>query len=251
MRESGGQPLARAAASTICATSSCCCVLDNFEQVLDAAPLVAELLAAAPRLKVLVDQPRGAAPAWRARVRGAAARPARLAAPAAARAADAVRGGAAVHRARAGGQARLRRHATRMRRRWPRSARLDGLPLAIELAAARSKLLPPRRCWRGSTSRLHAADRRRRATCPRASRRCATRSTGATTCSTRPSRRSSRGWRCLSGGCTLEAAEAVLADARCGDLPPISVELVLDGLASLVDKSLLKQARGGRRAALS
>src|SRR5215207_9196741 len=30
------------------------CQLDNFEQVLDAAPLVAELLAAAPGLKVLI-----------------------------------------------------------------------------------------------------------------------------------------------------------------------------------------------------
>ena len=34
-------------------------MLDNFEHVLPAAPLVASLLAAGPGLKVLVDQPGG------------------------------------------------------------------------------------------------------------------------------------------------------------------------------------------------
>jgi predicted ATPase/class 3 adenylate cyclase len=119
-------------------------ILDNFEQLLAAAPLAAELLAAAPGVKLLVTS---RAPL---RLRGEHVYPvptlplptarerADLAALAANEAvalfvdrAQAVRPDFAVTSALAPVIAEI-------------CARLDGLPLAIELAAARLKLLPPR-----------------------------------------------------------------------------------------------------------
>ena len=116
-------------------------LLDNFEQLSDAAPVVADLLAAAPGVKILVTS---RAP-LRLRGEHVYAVPA-LALPTAAERADlaaneavaffvdraqAVRPGFALTDELAPVIAEI-------------CARLDGLPLAIELAAARLKLLPPR-----------------------------------------------------------------------------------------------------------
>jgi tetratricopeptide (TPR) repeat protein len=114
--------------------------------------------------------------------------------------------------------------------------RLDGLPLAIELAAARSKLLPPRAMLSRLEDRLEFL-------------------TGGTRDS--PARqqtlRNAIAWsydllsadeqklfRRLSvfvGGCTVEAVEAVAGDAA-GSVS------CLDQLGSLLDKSLLRQVEG-------
>src|SRR5262252_2495507 len=118
-------------------------VLDNFEQVMDAAPLVADLLAAAPGLVVLVTSRRVLRLSGEHEVQVPT-----LPVPDAAagsRAAMVRRYPAVqlfVERARAvapgfgliSGNAAAVSEICR---------RLDGLPLAIELAAARVKLLPP------------------------------------------------------------------------------------------------------------
>jgi tetratricopeptide (TPR) repeat protein len=122
--------------------------------------------------------------------------------------------------------------------------RLDGLPLAIELAAARSKLFPPK------------------ALLARLDKRLALLTGGPRDLPARQQTlRNAIAWSydlldpaeqavfarlgVFVGGCTLEAAEAVLADDRTddeGDLTAyIPASAVLDGLASLVDKSLLKE----------
>lgn len=115
-------------------------VLDNFEQALEAAPQIGELLAASSGLRVLVTS--------RAPLRlqgehefpvGGLALPDRTGLEAA-RASPAV----ALYVARA--QAVLPRFELTEENAGPVleiCARLDGLPLAIELAAARVKVLPP------------------------------------------------------------------------------------------------------------
>src|SRR2546422_10171714 len=116
--------------------------------------------------------------------------------------------------------------------------RLDGLPLSLELAAARSKLLPPQ------------------ALLGRLNHRLAVLTSGWHDAPTRQQTlRDTISWsydllnveeqRCFRrlaifvGGCTLEAAEAVCSQAA--DLSPPAIDLV----ASLLDKSLLQQSDRG------
>jgi predicted ATPase/DNA-binding CsgD family transcriptional regulator len=118
-------------------------VLDNFEHLIAAAPQVAELLAACPRLKSLITSRSPTRLRWE---QALAVRP--LAVPDRAALDDpdavAVAPGVAlfVQRAQAV-RATFRLTAENSRQVGEICIRLDGLPLAIELAAARSSVLPP------------------------------------------------------------------------------------------------------------
>ena len=111
-------------------------------------------------------------------------------------------------------------------------ARLDGIPLALELAAARVRVLPPEQLLARLEDRFRlltgAAAPRSRAT-----RRCGRRWTGATPCSTEPEQALFARLAVFGGGWTLEAAEAVCAGEG------VAAAEVLDLLSALVDKSLV------------
>ncbi len=118
-------------------------VLDNFEQLLDCASLVGELIAGAPRLRVLVTSRAPLRLSWEREYPVPPLRP------------PEHREGISL--AELNGNDAIRLFTARATAVDPafelgeRSAaavaeicrRLDGLPLAIELAAARSKVLPP------------------------------------------------------------------------------------------------------------
>ncbi|HEX6737279.1 MAG TPA: adenylate/guanylate cyclase domain-containing protein, partial [Vicinamibacteria bacterium] len=210
-------------------------IIDNFEQVLAAAPLLADLLAACPGLKVLVTS------RTVLRLYGAQefpVPPLALPDPGPLPPLEALSQYAAValfiQRAQAAKPDFQVTNATA-----PLvaeiCARLDGLPLAIELAAARVRLLPLPTLLARLEHRLQvltggAQDLPARHQTLR----------GAITWShdllDAGEQQLFRRLAVFAGGCTLEAAELV-----CNVGGDLALEL-LDGLASLVDKSLLRQS---------
>jgi predicted ATPase/transcriptional regulator with XRE-family HTH domain len=224
-------------------------LLDNFEHLLDAAPLIAELLRACPRLRVLVTS-RAAL-----RLSGEQEFPvAPLPVPDIARVppVDALASYAAV--------ALFVERAARVRPDFTLAAgnaapiaaicaRLDGLPLALELAAARMKTLSPRALLArlegnaaGASLRLLTGGAR-----DLPARQQTLRNTIAWSYDVlQPDeQRLLRRAAVFAGGCTLEAAAAVCmlpsaVASPAGDLPAG----ILDGLTSLVDKSLMYEEDG-------
>ncbi len=209
-------------------------LLDNFEQVVSAATHVADLLTSCPHLKVLVTSrevlhvraehefpvPKLSLPDPK-RLPDLMALSQYEAVALFIQRAQAVRPEFQMTNANAPAMAEI-------------CARLDGLPLAIELAAARIKLLPPQALLTRLGQRLQLLT-----------------SSGRDVPARQQTLRNTIQWSydlldaqeqqlfcrlsVFVDGCTLEAVEAVSAALGEATLP------VLDGVASLIDKNLLQQ----------
>ena len=205
-------------------------VLDNFEHVHEAAPVVAELLAAAPRVCAVVTS---RSPL---RIYGEHEMPVPpMSLPPGNDDATAIAGSEAVQlfveraRAVAPGFELTAENAGAIA---DIVARIDGLPLAIELAASRVRLLTPHelagrldrrlRLLTGGATDLPDRQRTLRATIDWSYRLLDA-----------DEQAVFRRLSCFVGGCTIETATAVVDPD--GALPFD----MLDGIASLVDKSLL------------
>jgi predicted ATPase len=232
-------------------------VLDNFEQVLGAAPLVARLLSASPRLTVLATS---RAPLRLAGERELPVPPLAVPAPPPApppRVPEYPRSPEPPTPAeleRLAQSAAVALFVERARDADPGFAltpsnapavaeicrRLDGLPLALELAAARVRLLPPPALLARLGRRLPLLTGAARDAPVR--QRTLRDAIGWSYELLDPGeRRLFRRLAVFAGGCTLEAAKAVCGAP--GDLEPLGGD-VLDAAGSLVEKSLL-QAREG------
>ncbi|NLF64462.1 MAG: adenylate/guanylate cyclase domain-containing protein [Chloroflexi bacterium] len=217
-------------------TKSLLLVLDNFEQVIAAAPRVAELLVTCPELKLLVTSREALhlsgereypVPPLPLPDLSEPPSPESLAHYAAVelfiQRANAVRPDFRITEDTAPAIAEI-------------CYRLDGLPLAIELAAARIKLLPPRAMLARLEKRLDFLTGGAR---DKPARQQTLRDTIAWSYDllTEEEQRLFRRLSVFVGGFTVHAAEAVA-----GDHPADGS--VLDSLGSLLDKSLLLAAEG-------
>ncbi|HVF10378.1 MAG TPA: tetratricopeptide repeat protein [Abditibacteriaceae bacterium] len=213
-------------------------VLDNFEQIITAAPLVAALLTACPQLKVLatsrialrvggeyefpvppLELPnRRPPPPLEIMTQYAAVQ-------LFVERAQAVKPDFAVTNDNAPAVAEI-------------CHRLDGLPLAIELAAARIKLLPPHAMLQRLESRLDLLTGGPR---DRPERQQTLRAAMAWGYDLLEAGEQAlfRRLAVFTGSCTLEAAEAVCASA--GDVAEDMAIDVFEAVSSLMDKSLLWQ----------
>jgi predicted ATPase/class 3 adenylate cyclase/Tfp pilus assembly protein PilF len=236
VRETGEQPLDETLKDYL-SERRLLLVLDNFEQVLEAAPTITELLAEAPGLKVLATSraPLGLYGEHEFPVPPLTMPDLKHPPPLESltqyeavelfvERAQAVKPEFEVTNESAPAVAEI-------------CVRLDGLPLAIELAAARIKMLPPKAMLQRLTSRLKlltggARDLPERQRTLRATIEWsfALLDQGEQVLFARLA--------VFSGGRTLEAIEAI-CDAE-GDLP---VD-VFEGVSSLLDKSLLRQEEG-------
>jgi predicted ATPase/class 3 adenylate cyclase len=209
-------------------------VLDNFEQVLPAATVVADLLGCCPHLKILVTS---RAVLHLRGEREYAVPPLALPDPTSRVSSESIEQYGAV--------ALFVQRAREVKRDFELTVentatiaaiclRLDGLPLAIELAAARIKLLPPDALFRRLERRLPLLSGGAR-DLPARHRTLRDAIAWSYDLLTEIEQRVFRRLSTFVGGFTLEAAEAV-CDAEHPQLGD-----VLDCIGSLVDQSLLRQ----------
>ncbi len=247
LSESGSQPLLDTLSGSLRDTQLLL-LLDNFEQVCAAAPAIARLLTVAPSLKVLVtsrtvlhlsgEQTFAVAPLALPELHHDACTQSLAKSPAVT---------LFVTRARARNDA-LPLHAADLRTIAEICIRLDGLPLAIELAAARLNVLSP-------DALLHHLDQRldllHGAAVDITGRHQTLRAAVAWSYDLLDSDTQAlfRRLGVFAGGCTLAAAEAVCGEPdqlQCGvgDSAPTSILHplgFLDRLATLVDHNLVQQ----------
>jgi predicted ATPase/class 3 adenylate cyclase len=236
VRETGEQPLVESLKDYL-HERQLLLVLDNFEQVLGAAPTVTELLAEASGLKVLATS---RAPLGLYGEHVYPVPPLTLPdlkrPPSLERLTQYEAVGLFVERARA-----LKPDFKVTNESAPAVAeicvRLDGLPLAIELAAARITMLPPKAMLQRLTSRLKLLTGGARDLPERQRTLRATIEWSYALLDEGEQLLFGR-LAVFSGGRTLEAIEAI-CDAE-GDLPVDAFE----GVSSLLDKSLLRQEEG-------
>ncbi len=198
-------------------------LLDNFEQVLPAATVLAETLKASPSLKILVTSRASL------RIYGEQEFPVtplqqNSAIELFVQRATAVRPNFAVTSENAQAIAEI-------------CSRLDGLPLAIELAAARTKVLSPNAILDRLQSRLQlltggALD------LPERQQTLRKTIDWSHDLLNEAEQKLFRRLSVFAGGCTVEGAEAVCNTSRDLGIDPF------DGLASLVDKSLIQRVDG-------
>jgi predicted ATPase/DNA-binding CsgD family transcriptional regulator len=202
-------------------------VLDNFEQVVDAAPQVADLLAACPRLKVLSTSRATLRLRWEHEV---AVPPLGVPEPHTCLSIEDLRSipsvALFVERARAV-MPDFRLIDENAEAVAEICRRLDGLPLAIELAAARVKLFSPAAILARLERRF---DLLRADTQDRPDRHHTLRAAldWSYQLLLGDEQRLLRGLAVFVGGCTVDAVEQVVGEPS------------VDGIASLMDKSLLR-----------
>jgi predicted ATPase len=209
-------------------------LLDNFEHLLSAAPMLAELLALAPSLKLLVTS-RAALHVYHEHefpVPPLALPDARsLPSPEALAQYSAIR--LFVQRA-AAVKPDFKLNSENAAAVAAICARLDGLPLAIELAAARVKLLSPSAIHARLASRLQLLTGGPR-DLPARQQTLRQAIDWSYDLLNANEQKLFRRLSVFAGGCTLEAVESV-----CDAKQDLGLD-VLDGMASMVDKSLARQ----------
>ncbi|HMN30638.1 MAG TPA: AAA family ATPase, partial [Caldilineaceae bacterium] len=240
VRETEGQPLLSALQEHLC-DQQLLLVLDNFEQVLAAAPRLGDLLQAAPGLKLLVtsrtvlrlreEQTFVVPPLTLPALDSAPEQMAATADPLAWPKAPALR--LFVERAQTA-QADFALTTANARVLAEICHHLDGLPLAIELAAARIRLLPPQAML---TRLAHPLQLLTGGARDLPTRHQTMRATLAWSYALLEDteKRLFRQLAVFAGGGRLEAIDAVCSANEA------DAQAVLDVIASLLDKSLLQQ----------